>query len=84
MGRSDAIVFFGATGDLAYKQIFPALHGLARRGRLDVPVVGVASSGWDRERLRRRAAESVRAHAAVDAMAPGPPARPSGLRQRTV
>jgi glucose-6-phosphate 1-dehydrogenase len=65
-GRSDALVFFGATGDLAYKQIFPALHALARRGRLEVPVIGVASSGWDRERLRRRAEESIRAHGAVD------------------
>ncbi|HEY8075865.1 MAG TPA: hypothetical protein VIF62_17180, partial [Labilithrix sp.] len=43
---SDALVFFGATGDLAYKKIFPALQSLVRRGRLDVPVVGVAKSGW--------------------------------------
>ena len=43
--RSDALVFFGATGDLAFKKIFPALQDLARRGRLDVPVVGVAKSG---------------------------------------
>ena len=44
--RSDALVFFGATGDLAYKKIFPALQAMARRGRLDFPVVGVAKSGW--------------------------------------
>ena len=47
--RADALVFFGATGDLAYKKIFPALQAMARRGRLDVPVVGVAKSGWTRE-----------------------------------
>ena len=43
--RSDALVFFGATGDLAYKKIFPALHAMVRRGELDNPVVGVAKSG---------------------------------------
>ena len=47
-GRSDALVFFGATGDLAYKQIFPALAALVARGRLDIPVIGVAKAGWDR------------------------------------
>src|SRR5918993_1479233 len=57
--RSDAIVFFGATGDLAYKEIFPALLGLVQRNRLDVPVIGVARSGWDLAQLRRRARESV-------------------------
>src|ERR671911_1194272 len=57
--RSDAIVFFGATGDLAYKEIFPALRGLVQRNRLDVPVIGVARSGWDLAGLRRRARESV-------------------------
>ncbi|TMA40749.1 MAG: glucose-6-phosphate dehydrogenase, partial [Deltaproteobacteria bacterium] len=44
--RSDALVFFGASGDLVYKKIFPALHAMARRGRLDVPVIGVARSEW--------------------------------------
>ena len=43
---SDALVFFGATGDLAYKKIFPALYELTRRDRLEVPVIGVAKSGW--------------------------------------
>jgi glucose-6-phosphate 1-dehydrogenase len=53
--RSDALVFFGATGDLAYKKIFSALHAMIRRGQLDVPVVGVAREGWSLERLRTRA-----------------------------
>src|SRR5687767_3717984 len=57
--RSDALVFFGATGDLAYKKIFPALQSLVRRGRLDVPVVGVAKSGWTRDQLIERARASV-------------------------
>jgi glucose-6-phosphate 1-dehydrogenase len=57
--RSDALVFFGATGDLAYKKIFPALQSLARRGRLEFPVVGVARSGWSREKLVERARASV-------------------------
>ncbi|HEV3397993.1 MAG TPA: glucose-6-phosphate dehydrogenase, partial [Actinomycetes bacterium] len=52
-------MFFGASGDLAYKEIFPALLGLVQRNRLDVPVIGVARSGWDLARLRRRARESV-------------------------
>ncbi len=57
--RSDALVFFGATGDLAYKKIFPALHAMARRGRLTFPVVGVANSGWSRDDLIARARASV-------------------------
>jgi glucose-6-phosphate 1-dehydrogenase len=57
--RSDALSFFGATGDLAYKKIFPALQAMARRGRLDFPVVGVAKSGWTREQLVERAKASV-------------------------
>ena len=60
--RSDALVFFGITGDLAYKKIFPALHAMARRGRLDVPVIGVARSGWNVEQLRERARDSVAKH----------------------
>jgi len=60
--RSDALVFFGATGDLAYKKIFPALHALARRGKLDFPVAGVARSGWSREKLVERARTSVTEH----------------------
>ena len=59
-------MFFGATGDLAYKQIFPALYGLVERHRLDVPVIGVARSGWDLERLRTRARESLQHHGKID------------------
>jgi glucose-6-phosphate 1-dehydrogenase len=57
--RSDALVFFGITGDLAYKKIFPALHALVRREKLTVPIVGVARSGWSREQLLDRARASV-------------------------
>jgi glucose-6-phosphate 1-dehydrogenase len=60
--RSDALVFFGATGDLAYKKIFPALQALARRGKLDFPVVGVAKSSWNRDQLVERARASVAEH----------------------
>ncbi len=57
--RSDALVFFGATGDLAYKKIFPALQGMVLRGTLAVPVIGVAGSGWTLDQLRERARASV-------------------------
>ncbi|MFT3837523.1 MAG: glucose-6-phosphate dehydrogenase [Myxococcaceae bacterium] len=57
--KSDALVFFGATGDLAYKKIFPALQAMEKRGRLDVPVVGVAKSGWNLNQLIERAKASV-------------------------
>jgi glucose-6-phosphate 1-dehydrogenase len=57
--RSDALVFFGATGDLAYKKIFPALQSMVRRGRLDVPIVGVAKSGWGLPQLIERAKASL-------------------------
>ena len=59
---SDAFVFFGATGDLAYKKIFPALLALVRRGELNMPVVGIARGGWSLESLRARARESVQQH----------------------
>jgi glucose-6-phosphate 1-dehydrogenase len=61
--HSDALVFFGATGDLAYKQIFPALYAMAKRGALRIPVVGVAHSGWTLEQLQARARESIQEHA---------------------
>jgi glucose-6-phosphate 1-dehydrogenase len=64
--RSDAIVFYGATGDLAYKQIFPALYALARHDRLDIPVIGVADAGWELPSLQARARDSVLAHGAID------------------
>ena len=63
---SDALVFFGATGDLAYKKIFPALQGMAKRGNLSVPVIGVAKSGWTVEQLRDRARASLTEHGGVD------------------
>jgi glucose-6-phosphate 1-dehydrogenase len=59
---SDALVFFGASGDLAFKKIFPALRSLGRRGKLDCPVIGVAKSGWTLEDLRRRARRSLDEH----------------------
>ena len=59
---SDALVFFGATGDLAYKKIFPALQRMIRHGRLDVPVIGISKAGWGVEQLRNRAAESLERH----------------------
>ncbi len=59
---SDALVFLGATGDLAYKQIFPALQGLVREEGLNVPIVGVAKSGWGLEQFRARAKDSLEHH----------------------
>jgi glucose-6-phosphate 1-dehydrogenase len=64
--KSDALVFFGATGDLAYKKIFPALQAMAKRGHLDVPVIGVAKSGWTLEQFRARARDSVEQHGGLD------------------
>jgi glucose-6-phosphate 1-dehydrogenase len=58
--RSDALVLFGVTGDLAYKQIFPALYAMVKRGVLNVPVIGVAASPWSIAQLRKRVTESVR------------------------
>jgi glucose-6-phosphate 1-dehydrogenase len=63
---SDALVFFGATGDLAYKQIFPALQRLAKRHKLVGPVAGVAKSGWTLENLKERARDSVEKHGGLD------------------
>src|SRR5450756_280819 len=57
--QSDALVFFGATGDLAYKQIFPALQSMIRHGTLGVPIIGVAKAGWNLEQLRARARDSL-------------------------
>ena len=53
--HADALVFFGATGDLAYKKIFPALYAMTKRGHLGIPVIGVASSSWSVDDLRKRA-----------------------------
>jgi glucose-6-phosphate 1-dehydrogenase len=64
--HSDALVFFGATGDLAYKKIFPALQGMVKRGHLNVPVIGVAKAGWNLDQLRARAHDSLEKHGGVD------------------
>lgn len=66
---SDALVFFGATGDLAYKKIFPSLQSLVRRGQLDCPIVGVAKSGFTREQLVERARASVTENGGLDPVA---------------
>jgi len=70
--HSDALVFFGATGDLAYKKIFPALQAMVKRGHLNVPVIGVAKAGWNLDQLRARARDSVEKHGGLD---------PRGLRE---
>ena len=67
--HSDALVFFGATGDLAYKKIFPSLQAMIKRGHLDVPVVGVAKAGWNLDQLRARAKDSLEKHGGIDAAA---------------
>jgi len=64
--RSDALVLFGVTGDLAHKMIFPALYAMAKRGALKVPIVGVASSPWSLARLRRHATEGIREAGRID------------------
>src|ERR1700741_3945795 len=64
--QSDAFVFFGATGDLAYKKIFPALQAMVKRGHLDVPVIGVARPDWAIEQFRAHAHESLEKHGGVD------------------
>ncbi len=63
---ADALVFYGATGDLAFKKIFPALQGMVRRGVLDVPVIGVAKQGWNLANLQARAKESLEEHGSPD------------------
>jgi len=67
--HSDALVFFGATGDLAHKKIFPALQAMVKRGHLNVPVIGVAKAGWKIDQLRARAKDSLEKHGGVDAAA---------------
>jgi len=69
--HSDALVFFGATGDLAYKKIFPALQAMVKRGHLDVPVIGVAKAGWNLEQLQARAKDSLEKHGGLDPAAFG-------------
>src|SRR5438093_10689038 len=67
--HSDALVFYGATGDLAFKKIFPALQAMVRRGHLDVPVVGVARSPWTIDQFRQRVRDSLEKHGGVDPLA---------------
>jgi glucose-6-phosphate 1-dehydrogenase len=67
--QSDALVFFGATGDLAYKKIFPSLQAMIKRGTLNVPVIGVAKAGWSLEQLKERARDSLEHHGGIDAAA---------------
>jgi len=67
--QSDALVFFGATGDLAYKKIFPSLQAMVKRGHLNVPVVGVAKAGWTLDQLRSRAKDSLEKHGGLDSVA---------------
>jgi glucose-6-phosphate 1-dehydrogenase len=64
--HSDALVFFGATGDLAYKKIFPSLQAMVKRGHLNVPVVGVAKAGWNLDQFRARAKDSLEKHGGLD------------------
>jgi glucose-6-phosphate 1-dehydrogenase len=64
--HSDALVFFGATGDLAFKKIFPALQAMTKRGHLNMPVIGVAKAGWNLDQLRARAKDSVEKHGGID------------------
>jgi glucose-6-phosphate 1-dehydrogenase len=67
--QCDALVFFGATGDLAYKKIFPSLQAMIKRGTLNVPIIGVSKSGWSLERLQERARDSLEHHGGVDSAA---------------
>jgi glucose-6-phosphate 1-dehydrogenase len=64
--HSDALVFLGATGDLAYKKVFPALQAMIKRGHLDVPVIGVAKAGWNLDQLKERARDSLEKHGGLD------------------
>jgi len=64
--QSDALVFFGATGDLAYKQIFPSIQGLIRDEGFNVPIIGVAKSGWSLDQLRARAKDSLEKHGGLN------------------
>jgi glucose-6-phosphate 1-dehydrogenase len=66
VSRSDALVVFGVTGDLAHKMIFPALYAMVKRGTLEVPVIGVALPKWSLERLHRRVTDSIRRSGGID------------------
>ena len=64
--NADALVFFGATGDLAYKKIFPALQSMIQDGKLNIPVIGVAKAGWNLDQFKARAKDSLETHGGVD------------------
>ena len=64
--RSDALVIFGVTGDLAHKMIFPALYAMVKRGTLKVPVIGVALPNWSLARLRTRVTDSIKRSVGID------------------
>ena len=64
--ESDALVFFGATGDLAYKKIFPSLQAMLKRGHLNLPIIGVAKAGWNLDQLKARAKDSLEKHGGLD------------------
>ena len=64
--HSDALVFFGATGDLAHKKIFPALQAMVKHGRLSTPVIGVAHDGWNLDQLKARARDGLEKHGGLD------------------
>jgi len=67
--RADALVFFGATGDLAYKKVFPALLAMIKRGNLNVPIIGVARENWSLDQLKARARESIEKYGQLDTAA---------------
>jgi glucose-6-phosphate 1-dehydrogenase len=67
--HSDALVFFGVTGDLAYKKIFPSLQAMLKRGHLDVPIIGVAKTDWTLEQLKARVRDSLEKHGGIDSVA---------------
>jgi glucose-6-phosphate 1-dehydrogenase len=64
--RSDALVLFGVTGDLAHKMIFPALYAMVKRGDLKVPIIGVALPKWNLERLHKRITDSIKRSGGID------------------
>ena len=67
ISSADAFVFFGATGDLAYKKIYPALHAMVRRGHLNMPIIGMGRAGWTLDKLRERVRDSLEHNGGVDA-----------------
>ena len=69
--HSDALVFFGATGDLAYKKVFPSLQAMVKRGTLNVPIIGVAKSGWSLDQFHARVLDSLEQHGGADPAAFG-------------